>query len=99
MRSVQRPTVPLLRFLGATETVTDSRFVVDTPHARVLVDCGLFQGLKALRLRNWEPFPIAPETIDALLLTHAHLATRVPRIAVGPTPCNGIQDQHTLNQM
>jgi metallo-beta-lactamase family protein len=47
--------------------------VVDTPHARVLVDCGLFQGLKALRLRNWEPFPIAPETIDAVLLTHAHL--------------------------
>lgn len=73
MSSVQRPTVPLLRFLGATEAVTGSRFVVDTPHARVLVDCGLFQGLKALRLRNWEPFPIAPETIDALLLTHAHL--------------------------
>jgi metallo-beta-lactamase family protein len=47
--------------------------VVDTPHARILVDCGLFQGLQALRLRNWEPFPIAPESIDAILLTHAHL--------------------------
>jgi metallo-beta-lactamase family protein len=73
MHIIQRPAVPLLRFLGATETVTGSRFVVDTPHARVLVDCGLFQGLKALRLRNWEPFPIAPESIDAILLTHAHL--------------------------
>ena len=64
MPYVTRPAVPLLRFLGATETVTGSRFLVDTPHARVLVDCGLFQGLKALRLRNWEPFPIAAETID-----------------------------------
>jgi metallo-beta-lactamase family protein len=73
MPHVTRPAVPLLRFLGATETVTGSRFLVDTPHARVLVDCGLFQGLKALRLRNWEPFPVAPETIDAVLLTHAHL--------------------------
>jgi metallo-beta-lactamase family protein len=73
MPHVTRPAVPLLRFLGATETVTGSRFLVDTPHARVLVDCGLFQGLKALRLRNWEPFPIVAETIDAVLLTHAHL--------------------------
>jgi metallo-beta-lactamase family protein len=47
--------------------------VVDTPHARILVDCGLFQGLKALRLRNWEPFPITPASIDVILLTHAHL--------------------------
>jgi metallo-beta-lactamase family protein len=47
--------------------------LVDTPHARVLVDCGLFQGLKALRLRNWEPFPVVPATLDAVLLTHAHL--------------------------
>lgn len=69
----QRPSVPLLRFFGATETVTGSRFLVDTPKARVLVDCGLFQGLKPLRLRNWEPFPVEPATIDTILLTHAHL--------------------------
>ncbi|MGE0823794.1 MAG: MBL fold metallo-hydrolase RNA specificity domain-containing protein [Candidatus Binatia bacterium] len=73
MSNVQRPAVPLLRFLGATETVTGSRFLIDTPHARVLIDCGLFQGLKPLRLRNWEPFPIDPASIDAILLTHAHL--------------------------
>jgi metallo-beta-lactamase family protein len=62
MRRITRPAVPLLRFPDATETVTGSCFLVDTPHDRVLVDCGLFQGLKALRLRNWEPFPVAPET-------------------------------------
>jgi len=53
--------------------VTGSRFLVDTPHARVLVDCGLFQGLKSLRLRNWDPFPFPPASIDVVLLTHAHL--------------------------
>jgi metallo-beta-lactamase family protein len=73
MSTVNRPTVPLLRFLGATETVTGSRFLIDAPGARVLVDCGLFQGLKPLRLRNWEPFPVDPATIDAVLLTHAHV--------------------------
>ena len=73
MRHVTRPAVSPLRFLGAPETVTGSRFLVDTPPARVLVDWGLFQGLKALRLRNWEPFPVAPETIDPVLRTHAHL--------------------------
>lgn len=73
MKKAQRPSVPLLRFLGAAGTVTGSRFLVDTPHARVLVDCGLFQGLKPLRLRNWDPFPIDPATVDAVLLTHAHL--------------------------
>jgi metallo-beta-lactamase family protein len=73
MLHTQRPAVPLLRFLGATETVTGSRFLVDTPHARVLVDCGLFQGLKELRLRNWAPFPVDPASLDAIVLTHAHL--------------------------
>lgn len=73
MTDFQRPSVPLLCFLGATETVTGSRFLVDTPRARVLIDCGLFQGLKPLRLRNWEPFPLDPASIDAILLTHAHL--------------------------
>ena len=73
MTTWPRPSVPLLCFLGATETVTGSRFLVDTPHARVLIDCGLFQCLKPLRLRNWEPFPLDPASIDAILLTHAHL--------------------------
>lgn len=62
-----------LRFLGAARTVTGSRFLVDSPRARVLVECGLFQGLKPLRLRNWEPFPIDPRSIHAVVLTHAHL--------------------------
>ena len=65
--------VPTLRFLGAAGSVTGSRFLVDTPAARVLIDCGLFQGLKELRLRNWQPFPVAPESIDAVVLTHAHV--------------------------
>jgi metallo-beta-lactamase family protein len=65
--------VPRLRFLGAARTVTGSRFLVDTPRARVLVDCGLFQGLKELRLRNWEPFPVQARSLHAVLLTHAHL--------------------------
>lgn len=73
MSTIKRPSVPLLRFLGAAETVTGSRFLVDTPRARILVDCGLFQGLKPLRLRNWDPFPVDPATVDAVVLTHAHL--------------------------
>ncbi len=68
-----RPSVPLLRFLGATGTVTGSRFLIETDKARVLIDCGMFQGLKALRLRNWDPFPVDPATINAVVLTHAHL--------------------------
>jgi metallo-beta-lactamase family protein len=70
---VIRPAVPCVQFLGATGTVTGSRFLLDTPHARVLVDCGLFQGLKSLRLRNWAAFPVPPSTIDAVVLTHAHV--------------------------
>lgn len=62
-----------LRFLGATETVTGSKYLVETKNLKVLVDCGLFQGYKHLRLRNWEPFPIPPESIDVILITHAHL--------------------------
>jgi metallo-beta-lactamase family protein len=62
-----------LHFLGAAETVTGSRFLIDTPRSRVLVDCGLFQGLKPLRLRNWDPFPVEPASIDAIVCTHAHL--------------------------
>ncbi|MEZ0369231.1 MAG: MBL fold metallo-hydrolase RNA specificity domain-containing protein [Candidatus Sericytochromatia bacterium] len=62
-----------IRFLGAAGTVTGSRHVLETPGARVLVDCGQFQGLKALRLRNREPFPIKASSLDAVLLTHGHL--------------------------
>jgi metallo-beta-lactamase family protein len=62
-----------LTFLGAAGTVTGSKHLLDTGTHRVLVDCGLFQGLKELRLRNWQPLPIAATDIDAVILTHAHL--------------------------
>jgi len=62
-----------LQFLGATETVTGSKYLVETGTGRVLVDCGLFQGYKALRLRNWSRLPIAAKDIDAVVLTHAHI--------------------------
>jgi metallo-beta-lactamase family protein len=68
-----RPNAPILTFAGGAATVTGSRFLVDTPDARVLVDAGLFQGHKELRLRNREPFPVAPETLDAVVVTHAHV--------------------------
>ena len=60
-----------ITFWGAAETVTGSRFVVETDRARVLVDCGLFQGIKRLRLLNWEKFPVDPASLDAVILTHA----------------------------
>jgi metallo-beta-lactamase family protein len=62
-----------ITFLGATGTVTGSRYLVTGGGSRILVDCGLFQGLKQLRLRNREPFPVDPASIDAVVLTHAHL--------------------------
>lgn len=62
-----------LTFLGATDTVTGSRYLVDTGRTRILVDCGLFQGYKALRERNWARFPVDPAGIDAVVITHAHL--------------------------
>lgn len=62
-----------IQFLGATRTVTGSKYLLRTDNVKVLVDCGLFQGLKDLRLRNRIPFPVAPATIDAVVLTHAHL--------------------------
>ena len=60
-------------FWGAAGTVTGSRFVVEAAGRRLLVDCGLFQGIKAIRSRNWTPFPVEPASIDAVLLTHAHI--------------------------
>jgi metallo-beta-lactamase family protein len=62
-----------LKCLGAVGTVTGSKYLLDTGRARLLIDCGLFQGLKSLRLRNWEPLPLDAAGIDATLLTHAHL--------------------------
>jgi metallo-beta-lactamase family protein len=62
-----------LTFLGAARTVTGSKHLLAVGDRRVLVDCGLFQGLKELRLRNWAAFPIDPAKIDAVVLTHAHL--------------------------
>ena len=62
-----------LSFLGAAGTVTGSRYLVETGGKRILVDCGLFQGFKKLRERNWLSFPVEPGSIDAVVLTHAHL--------------------------
>lgn len=62
-----------LTFLGATGTVTGSRYLVESGGLRVLVDCGLFQGSKELRLRNWAELPISPASVHAILLTHAHI--------------------------
>lgn len=62
-----------VKFLGAAGTVTGSRFLLEVDDLKILVDCGLFQGLKEYRLRNWEPFPIDPAEIDMVFLTHAHI--------------------------
>jgi len=62
-----------LTFLGATGTVTGSKYLLRNGGRSILVDCGLFQGLKALRLRNWQAPPVKPGSIDAVVLTHAHI--------------------------
>jgi metallo-beta-lactamase family protein len=62
-----------LTFLGGVGTVTGSKYLLETEKRRILVDCGLFQGFKQLRLRNWAPLPVDPKSIDAVVLTHAHL--------------------------
>ena len=62
-----------LTFLGATGTVTGSKYLLEHEGRRLLVDAGLYQGLKQLRLRNWDSFPVAPAELDAIVLTHAHL--------------------------
>lgn len=62
-----------LQFLGAAGTVTGSKHLLSIGTYKVLIDCGLFQGLKPLRQRNWEPLPVDPRQIDAVILTHGHL--------------------------
>ena len=82
-----------LTFLGAARTVTGSKHLLDVDGRRILVDCGLFQGLKELRQRNWSPLPIPPNTIDAVVLTHAHIdhSGWLPRLVAqgfnGPVFC------------
>ncbi|MBI4475937.1 MAG: MBL fold metallo-hydrolase [Acidobacteria bacterium] len=62
-----------LTFLGAARTVTGSKYLLEHNGRRLLIDCGLFQGLKELRQRNWSDLPVEPASIDALVLTHAHI--------------------------
>ena len=66
-------TSTIIQFLGGAGTVTGSRFLVEHGESRVLVDCGMFQGLKRHRVKNWDRFPVDPSTIDAVVLTHAHI--------------------------
>lgn len=71
-----------LTFLGAAETVTGSKYLFRQGNEQFLVDCGLFQGLKELRLRNWQPLPFHPEDLAHVILTHAHIdhSGYVPRL-------------------
>lgn len=62
-----------ITFLGAVEEVTGSKYLVESGNTKVLVDCGMFQGKKEIRKRNWDEFPIAPSSIDAIIVTHAHM--------------------------
>src|ERR1700741_1623657 len=62
-----------ITFHGAARTVTGSKYVLEAGDARVLIDCGLFQGLKELRELNWAPTPFDANSLDAVVLTHAHL--------------------------
>jgi metallo-beta-lactamase family protein len=62
-----------LSFYGAVGTVTGSKYLLEINQRKFLIDCGLFQGFKQLRLRNWATLPISPEKIDAVILTHAHI--------------------------
>ena len=71
-----------ITFLGATGTVTGSKYLIEENGKKILIDCGLFQGLKELRLRNWAKFPIDPKEIHSIILTHAHIdhSGYIPRI-------------------
>ena len=80
--SEHNPSPYRLRFLGAAETVTGSKYLITNDSQNILVDCGLFQGLKELRLKNWDRFPLGPKSIDAIVLTHAHIdhSGYIPRL-------------------
>ena len=84
---------PALTFLGAAGTVTGSRHLLEGGGARVMLDCGLFQGLKELRERNWQPLPLDARSIDAVVLSHAHIdhSGYLPRLVrdgfAGPVWC------------
>jgi metallo-beta-lactamase family protein len=95
--------VPSLTFLGAARTVTGSKHLINVDGRRILIDCGMFQGLKELRQRNWAPLPIDPATIDVIVLTHAHIdhSGWLPRIVSqgfkGPVYCTaGTRDLCSL---
>lgn len=62
-----------LHFFGAAQTVTGSKFLIETPEQNILIDCGMFQGVKELRSQNWNDFPFRVNEIDLVLLTHGHL--------------------------
>ncbi|MDH5399554.1 MAG: MBL fold metallo-hydrolase [Cyclobacteriaceae bacterium] len=82
-----------VKFLGAAGTVTGSKYLLETGDFNILIDCGLFQGLKANRLRNWDDFPVDVQKIDAVVITHAHLdhTGYLPRMVkngfAGPVYC------------
>jgi len=82
-----------IHFLGASRTVTGSKYLIETQSINILVDCGLFQGKKEIRERNWKPFPFPADKIDAVVLTHAHLdhTGYLPRLVkqgfTGPIYC------------
>src|SRR5580704_16672159 len=75
--------MPNITFLGAAGTVTGSKYLVEAGGKRLLVDCGLFQGPKELQQRNWNNLPVDVETIDWVLLTHAHIdhTGYIPRLS------------------
>ncbi len=83
-----------ITFLGAARSVTGSRYLLEVGESRVLIDCGMYQE-RALRERNWEPFIVSPDRVDAILLTHAHLdhCGLIPKIVqagyAGPIYCTG----------
>ena len=84
-RAATIPAMPVvLQFLGASGTVTGSQFLLTTERARVVIDCGMFQGAPGDRMRNFVPFSFDPSSLDALLLTHAHLdhCGLIPRLVI-----------------
>lgn len=85
---------PSLTFLGAAGTVTGAKFLLEAEGARVLLECGMFQGLRELRERNWQPPPFAARSLQAILLSHAHIdhSGYLPRVVregfEGPIFCS-----------